>query len=126
MNDPISDMLTRIRNGGKAGHKTVAIPLSKLKVEIAKILKEENYIEDFKKEGKGIDKFLEIVLKTPSAISEIKKISRLGQRIYAGATDIKKVKSGYGIAIVSTPKGLMTGKEARKQHLGGEVLLEVW
>ncbi len=136
MVDPIADMITRIRNAGKAGHKTVVIPLSKLKVEIAKILKEENYIEDFsakggaasggKKSGKGIDKFLEIVLKQPSAISEIKKISRLGQRIYAGATGIKKVKSGYGIAIVSTPKGLMTGKEARKQHLGGEVLLEVW
>lgn len=123
--DPISDMLTRIRNAQKAGHQTVNIPLSNLKIEIAKILKAENYVEDFKKLGKGTEKFLEVTLK-PEAIHEIKRVSRPGQRIYAGSQEIKQVKSGYGISVVSTSKGLMTNKEARKAHLGGEVLLEIW
>ena len=123
--DPISDMLTRIRNAQKAGHQTVSIPLSNLKIEIAKILKAENYVEDFKKLGKSTEKFLEVTLK-PEAIHEIKRVSRPGQRIYAGSQEIKQVKSGYGISVVSTSKGLMTNKEARKAHLGGEVLLEIW
>lgn len=125
MVDPIADMLTRIRNAQKAGHKTVIIPLSGLKFEIAKILKKENYVEDFKKSGKGSEKVLEIHLKYPAAISEIKKISKPGLRIYVRAKKVKNVKSGYGISIISTPKGLMTNKEARNSHLGGEILLEV-
>lgn len=126
MNDPISDMLTRIRNAGKAGHKTVNIPLSDLKFEIAKILKKESYLEDFKKSGKGNKKVLEINLKDPAAISEIKRVSKPGQRIYLKADKIKQFKSGYGISIISTSKGLMTNKEAKKSGLGGEVLLEIW
>lgn len=126
MNDPISDMLTRIRNAGKAGHKTVTIPLSNLKFEIAKILKIEGYLEDFKKSGKGSKKVLEINLKYPAAISEIKRVSKPGQRFYVKADKIKQFKSGYGISIISTPKGLMTNKEAKKSGLGGEVLLEIW
>ena len=126
MNDPISDMLTRIRNAGKAGHKTVTIPLSDLKFEIAKILKIEGYLEDFKRLGKGSKKVLEINLKYPAAISEIKRVSKPGQRFYVKADKIKQFKSGYGVSIISTPKGLMTNKEAKKSNLGGEVLLEIW
>ena len=126
MNDPISDMLTRIRNAGSAGHKMVTIPLSDLKFEIAKILKIEGYLEDFKKSGKGSQKVLEINLKYPAAISEIKRVSRPGQRFYVKADKIKQFKSGYGVSIISTPKGLMTNKEAKKSGLGGEVLLEIW
>ena len=124
--DPISDMLTRIRNAQKAGHQAVNIPMSNLKFEIAKILKKENYVEDCRKSGKGTKKIIEITIKYPAAINEIKRISKPGQRVYIKADKIKPVKNGYGISIISTPKGLMTGKEARKASLGGEVLLEVW
>lgn len=123
--DSIADMLTRIRNAQKAGHKTVVVPLSNLKFEIAKILKKENYLEDFKKYGKGGKKVLEINLKYPAAISEIKRISKPGLRIYVGARQVKNVKSGYGISVISTSKGLMTSKEALNSRLGGEVLLEI-
>ncbi len=124
MNDPISDMLTRIRNAQKAEHKSVIMPLSKIKLEIAKILKKENYIDDFSvRSGK---KLLEIDLKYPKAINEIKRVSKPGQRFYIKVDKIKPVKSGYGCSIISTPKGLMTNKEARKVGLGGEVLLEIW
>ncbi len=126
MVDPISDMLTRIRNAQAAGHETVEISLSKIKFEIAKILKREKYINDYKKFGKGNSKVLEINLKHPAAIQEIKRTSKPGQRIYAKAAGLKQVKSGHGISIVSTPKGLMTNKEARKARLGGEILFEIW
>ncbi|MBI2446789.1 MAG: 30S ribosomal protein S8 [Parcubacteria group bacterium] len=126
MNDSISDMLTRIRNAQKAEHKSVAIPLSKIKLEIAKILKKENYIDDVKKSEKKGEKMLEINLKFPATINEIKRISKPGQRCYVKADKIKQVKSGYGISIISTPKGLMTNKDAKKSGLGGEVILEIW
>ena len=126
MVDPISDMLTRIRNAQKAEHKSVIMPLSKIKLEIAKILKKEGYIEELKKSDKKGSKYLEIDLKYPAAINEIKRVSKPGQRFYVKADKIKQVKSGYGISIISTPKGLMTGKEAKKAGLGGEALLEIW
>jgi len=126
MVDPISDMLTRIRNAQKAEHKSVIMPLSKIKLEIAKILKKEGYIEELKKSDKKEKKLLEIDLKYPVAINEIKRISKPGQRVYIKADKIKPVKNGYGISIISTPKGLMTGKEAKKAGLGGEALLEIW
>ncbi len=126
MVDPISDMLTRIRNGQSAEHKSVAIPLSKIKLEIARILKQEKYIGDYKKLGKGNKKILEIDLIYPAIIKEIKRISKPGQRIYIKASGLKQVRSGYGIFIVSTPKGLMTNKEAHKIRLGGEILFEIW
>ena len=125
MVDPISDMLTRIRNAQSAGHKTVVIPLSKIKVEIARILKQENYIGNYKKLGKGNKKIIEIDLSS-EAIREIKRISKPGQRIYVKASGLKQVKSGYGISVVSTSKGLMTNKEAYKTRLGGEILFEIW
>ena len=126
VNDPISDMLTIIRNGQKAEHKSVIMPLSKIKLEIASILKKENYIEDYKKSGKNGKKFLEIDLRYPPIINEIKRVSRSGQRIYIKADKVKQFKSGYGLSIISTSRGLMTNKEAKKTGLGGEVLLEIW
>ena len=126
MVDPISDMLTRIRNAQAAEHKTVIIPLSKIKLEIAGILKRENYIDDYKKTGKNEKKSLEIALKYPKVINEIKRISKPGQRIYKSVKKIKPIKSGYGISVISTSKGLMTNKEAEKANLGGEMLLEIW
>jgi len=119
-------MLTRIRNAQSAGHGTVEISLSKIKFEVAKILKREKYIEDYKKSGKGNDKVLEIILKQPAAIQEIKRISKPGKRIYVRALELKQVKNDQGISVVSTPKGLMTNKEARKARLGGEILFEIW
>ena len=126
MVDPISDMLTRIRNAQKAGHQTVSIPVSNLKIEIAKILKKENYISDWGKSGKEIKKIIEVTLKYPIAINEIKRISKPGKRVYASVSEIKPIKNGYGMSIISTSKGLMTNREARKAGLGGEVLLEIW
>lgn len=126
VNDPISDMLTIIRNGQKAEHKLVVIPLSKIKLEIAGILKEENYIGDYRKSGKNGKKYLEIDLKYPVVIHEIKRVSRSGQRSYVKADKMRAFKSGYGISVISTSRGLMTNKEAKKAGLGGEVLLEIW
>lgn len=125
MTDPISDMLTRIRNAQAAGHTVVNIPLSKMKFEIAKILKREKYIEDYKKSGKGVEKILEIDL-IPEAITEIKRISKPGQRLYIKSSGLNQIRSGYGMAIISTPKGLMTNKEAHAANLGGEILFEIW
>lgn len=126
MVDPISDMLTRIRNAQLAGHKSVGMPLSKIKIEIAGILKREDYVGDFKKTGKGSKKLLEIDLKYPAVINEVQRISKPGQRFYIKKDKIKTIKSGYGLSVISTSKGLMTNKEAREAGLGGEVLLEIW
>jgi len=139
MIDPISDMLNRIRNAQAVLQPTVSIPFSNLKYEIAKILEREKFIEKIEKKGKKVKKFFEITLKyLPAealtkeggdkmpAISGLKRISKPGQKIFLSAKKIKKVQSGYGIAIVSTSKGLMIDKEARKQNLGGEVICEIW
>ena len=127
--DPISNMLTSIRNALAVGHPTVSVPFSNLKYKIAKILEKEDFIEKAEKKGKGVKKSLEITLKYDgkvSAISGLKRISKSGQRIYLPYKKIKKVREGFGIAIISTSKGLMTNKEARKQKLGGEVICEIW
>ena len=130
MQDPIGDMLTRIRNAQTARHQTVDIPFSKMKLKIAEILKQEGFILDFKKKRKNSQKIIKIKLKyledNIPAISGLKRISKPSQRIYKKAKEIKKVKSGYGIAIISTSKGLMTDKEAKKRKLGGEVIAEIW
>lgn len=129
MVDPITDMLNRIGNAQAVGHPTVDIPFSNLKYEIAKILEKAGFIEKIEKKGKKIKRSIEITLKYANkipAISGLKRISKPGQRIYLPSQKIKKVKGGYGIAIISTSRGLMTGKEARKQKLGGEVLCEIW
>jgi len=127
--DPISNMLTSIRNALAVGHPTVNVPFSNLKYKIAKILGKEDFIEKAEKKGKGVKKSLEITLKYEGkvpAISGLKRISKPGQKIYLPYKKIKKVKEGLGIAIISTSKGLMTNKETRKQKLGGEVICEIW
>jgi len=134
MTDPISDMLNRIRNALMVLHPTVSIPFSKLKYEIAKILENEGLVKKVEKKGRKIKKVIEITLKyqkgeikkIESVISGLKRISKPGQRIYVRSKEIKRVRGGYGIAIISTPKGIMTSKEARKKKLGGEIICEVW
>ena len=131
MNDPIADMLTRIRNANTAKHDTVDVPVSKMKTAIADILVNEVYIEKYEITGEGVQKNLHITLKygkdkNERIISGIKRISKPGLRIYAGCEDMPKVLGGLGIAIVSTNKGVITDKEARKLHVGGEVLAFVW
>jgi len=131
MTDPIADMLTRIRNGLNAEHDTVAIPSSKMKVEIARILKQEGYINDYSIEGDTAkDKVINVTLKygpeKQKVISGLKRISKPGLRVYAKSDSIPRVLNGLGIAIISTSKGLMTDRDARKAHLGGEVVAYVW
>ncbi len=128
--DPIGDLLTRIRNGSRARHPRVDVPSSKLKVEIARILKEEGYIANFKVADEKGKRTLRIFLRyTPdrrSVISDLRRISRPGSRRYTGRAGIRPVVGGLGIVILSTPRGLMTGQAARKQGVGGELLCEVW
>lgn len=127
--DPIADMLTRIRNAQRANHNKVQIPSSNFKLAIAKILKNEGYVEDVVQYKKGSKITLEIVLKKDNnvyAISEIQRVSKPGQRVYAGKKAIPKVLSGYGLAIISTSEGLMTNTEAYKRGLGGEVVFKIW
>lgn len=134
MSDPIADMLTRIRNGLMAGKGTVDVPSSKIKVEIARILKEEGYIEDYVI-GTENSPFpaITITLKYYGArrerkpvITSIERISKPGRRVYRGREDLPRVLSGSGIAIVTTPKGVMTAQQARRERVGGEVLCYVW
>ncbi|HEX4546036.1 MAG TPA: 30S ribosomal protein S8 [Candidatus Acidoferrum sp.] len=128
--DPIADFLTRLRNAAAAKHQRVDVPVSKLKTEIARILKEEGYISTYKLVDEKTRKVLRVFLKyTPdrrSVITGMKRISRPGARSYLGAMDIRPVVGGLGISIMTTPKGLMSGRSARKAKLGGEILCEVW
>ncbi len=135
VNDPIADMLTRIRNAILAGHATVALPSSKLKIAIAKILHDEGYISNYEVvEGKNsAQKVLRIQLKYVGerrnrrpVISGLERVSRPGRRVYTGKGEIPWVLSGIGVAILSTPKGVMTGKRARQLGVGGEVICKVW
>ena len=127
MTDPIADMLTRIRNGVQARMATVDVaPASKVKVEIAKILKSEGYIDNYAVTGEGIEKKIVVTLKDGRVISGIKRISKPGLRVYAKGEEIPKVLNGLGIAIISTSNGMMTDKQARKLHIGGEVIAYVW
>ncbi len=130
MTDPIADMLTRIRNALVVKRETVDIPLSNTKKAIAQILTDEGYVNGFEVKGEGIDSKIVVSLKYgpkgEKVINGLKRISKPGLRIYAGCDDLPKVLNGMGIAIVSTPKGVMTDREARKQHHGGEILAYVW
>ena len=131
MTDPIADMLTRIRNGVQAHMDTVDIaPVSKVKVEIARILKAEGYITNYAVSGEGIEKKLTVTLKFTAdkrgVITGIKRISKPGLRVYAKNDEIPSVLNELGIAIISTSQGMMTDKEARKKHAGGEVVAYVW
>jgi small subunit ribosomal protein S8 len=129
--DPIADFLTRIRNAAAAKHQRVDVPASRLKADIARILKEEGYISTFKmvdenKTRKVLRVFLKYTPDRRSVITGIKRISKPGARRYLGFTDIRPVVGGLGINILTTPKGLMSGRNARKSKLGGEILCEVW
>ena len=131
MKDPIADMLTRIRNGVQANMSAVDVtPCSKVKVEIAKILKKEGYIDNYAVEGEGIEKKIVVTLKYgprgEKVITGIKRISKPGLRVYAKGDNLPKVLNGLGVAIISTSNGMMTDREARKQHIGGEVIAYVW
>lgn len=131
MSDPIADMLTRIRNANTAKHDTVDIPSSKMKLAIADILLKEGYIQKYELIEEGVYKTIRITLKygadkKKKIITGLKRISKPGLRVYAGAEDLPKVLGGLGIAIISTNEGVMTDKEARARNVGGEVLAYVW
>ena len=130
ISDPIADMLTRVRNALKARFQKVDVPASKLKTELARILKDEGYILNFKIVEDGNHKAIRVYLKYTAAnqpvISHIERVSRPGCRVYVGSTDIPKVLGGLGVNILTTPKGVMTGKSARKEGVGGELLCQIW
>jgi small subunit ribosomal protein S8 len=128
--DTIADMLTRVRNANAANHRTCVVPASKMKVEIARLLKEEGFIDDFVVGEPGVGQVLTISLKPRAtrgrALSGLRRISRPGLRVYARKTDIPRVLGGLGVAIISTSRGLMTGHAAQRAGLGGEVVAFVW
>ena len=128
--DPIADMLTRIRNANQLRYKEVEVPASKIKVEIARILKEEGFIADYKIEKENVQDKIVLALKygdnKERVITGLKRISKPGLRVYVKAEEVPRVLNGLGIAIISTSKGLMTDKSAREQSLGGEVIAYIW
>lgn len=130
MTDPIADMLTRIRNACMVAHETVDIPASKLKVELAKLMKEEGFIADYVVREEGKFKVITITLKYDShrkpVITKLERISKPGLRHYSKAKNLQKVLGGLGVAVVSTPKGLLTDRKARKENVGGEVLCYIY
>lgn len=128
--DPIADMLTRVRNALAARHPKVDVPASKLKAEIARILKEEGYILNYKVAEEGVRKTIKIYLKygtdNKPVISQIERVSRPGCRVYVGQQEIPRVLGGLGINILTTARGVMTGRNAHREHVGGEILCRVW
>src|SRR5947199_10152955 len=130
MTDPVADMLTRVRNAINARHPKVDVPASKLKTEIARILKEEGFILNYKLTEEGAKRFIRIYLKyTPGnvpVISKIERVSRPGCRVYVGSKEVPRVLGGLGVDILTTPRGVMTGSTARKEGVGGEVLCHAW
>ena len=130
LTDPVADMLARIRNAIRARHQKVDIPASRLKTEIARILKEEGYIANFKPADEEGQKVLRVYLKygnnNEAAISRLQRVSSPGCRVYVGHNEIPRVLGGMGINILTTPRGVMTGREARKQGVGGEILCRIW
>lgn len=130
MTDPIADMLTRIRNGAQARKESVSIPSSRLKVQIAELLKNEGFIKDYTVQQEGVRSTLVVQLKyTPrgeSVIQHIERVSKPGRRIYAPVDQLRPIRRGLGTAIVSTPQGLLPDRECRKRRIGGEVICIVW
>ena len=124
--DTIADMLTRIRNANQMRYENVEIPASKVKNEIARILKAEEFINDYKVEGRTLTIALKYAEKKERVITGLKRISKPGLRVYAKSEELPRVLNGLGIAIISTSKGIMTDKEARKENIGGEVLAYIW
>ena len=129
MQDPIADMLTRIRNAGAASLKSVSMPSSKMKVAIAEVMKQEGYIRDFKVVGDGVAKTLDIALKLyrgKAVIEGVKRISKPSCRVYCGSQDIPRVRNGLGTVILSTPQGIISDRTARKNNVGGEIICYIW
>ncbi|NQV87990.1 MAG: 30S ribosomal protein S8 [Parcubacteria group bacterium] len=129
MNDPIADMITRIKNAGEAEKESLLLPYSKLKLAIAELLQKEGYLKDVTKKGKKITNLIEIGLIYEDGMSRIKgaeRVSKFSRRVYHKAKDIKKVKQGFGMLVLTTPKGIMGDKQAKKENVGGEVLFRIW
>lgn len=131
VNDPIADMLTRIRNASEARHATTVVPASRLARSIAEVLKREGFIADFEESGEGVQRHLVLSLKYKGKsqqpiIKALKRVSKPGLRVYSNRRDLPRVLGGIGIAIISTSQGIMTDREARRQGVGGEVLCYVW
>jgi len=130
MSDPIADMLTRIRNGLQAGKASVDVPNSTVKAAICKVLKEQGYIEDYQVAAAPAPGIIRVTLKylpdRKPVMQGLKRVSKPSLRVYVGSKEMKQVRSGLGVSIISTSKGVMTGKRARQEKLGGEVLCEVW
>jgi small subunit ribosomal protein S8 len=130
-NDTISDMLTRIRNATLAKHQTTSIPATRMTLSIARVMKQEGFIVDFEETGENIDRALVVALKyegknRQSIIKRLKRVSKPGLRVYSNSKELPRVLGGIGIAIISTSRGIMTDREARKQGVGGEVLCYIW
>lgn len=130
-NDTISDMLTRIRNACAVRHPTTQVPTTRMTISIAQVLKEEGFIEDFEETGEGVKKYLVLTLKYKEKsrqpiINMLKRVSKPGLRVYSNCKDLPRVLGGIGIAIISTSKGIMTDREARRQNVGGEILCYIW
>ena len=129
MQDPIADMLTRIRNAAAAGLEKVTIPLSKEKKAVAEVLKEEGYLSSVSIEGEGVKSQIVVVLKYAGAkavIEGIERVSKSSCRVHCGSREIPRVRNGLGIVVLSTPKGIMSGRKAAKENVGGEILCRVW
>ncbi len=130
LTDPVADFLTRIRNSIRARHQKLDVPASKLKAEIARILKEEGYIANYKATEEDGHKIIRVYLKytatNEAVIRDLKRVSRPGCRVYVGRDEIRRVQGGLGISILTTPKGVMTGRQARRESVGGEIFCEVW
>lgn len=132
--DQIGDMLNRIKTAGAVQNETINVPYSNLKFAIAKVLEKHGYVASVSKKGKDVQKTIEITLvyknpdtvKSVSKINGVERVSRPSKRVYLGCKDIRLVRNGFGAVILSTPKGIMTGAEARKEHVGGEVLFKIW
>ena len=129
LSDPIADFLTRIRNANKAKLKEVHVPYSRIKAELARLLKQEGYITDYELDTKGAHPSIKVTNKLvnqTSAITGLRRVSRPGLRRYVGSQEVPRVLGGMGVAILSTPQGLLTGRQAKKQNVGGELLAYVW
>ena len=130
LTDPVADFLTRIRNAMRSRHQKLDVPASKLKAEIARILKEEGYIANYKPTEEAGRSVIRVYLKyganNESVMRDLRRISKPGCRVYQGKDDIRRVQGGLGIAILTTPRGVMTGRQARREGVGGELLCEVW
>lgn len=129
VSDSVSNLIISLKNASKAGKASITAPYSKLSESILEVLKKEGYISDLEKKGKKIDKQIDVVLKYVDgkpAILDVKRISKFSRRIYKGVKDIRPVRTGYGMLVLTTPKGILSDREAKKASVGGEALFEIW